>query len=145
VPTTTNFSGKVRQSADPATEPQASSSAAQWKQVGISLGVGIATMPLGTAIIEVIKWRIKVASDASAANKRALQDAEQRAQERQADGDEVSRETTQAEENVQSDPDPGSLEPPPGENGGAGGGGGGDPPVTTDTTTDTVSMSSYAD
>lgn len=102
-------------------------------------------MPLGTAIIEVIKWRIKVASDASAANKRALQDAEQRAQERQADGDEVSRETTQAEENVQSDPDPGSLEPPPGENGGAGGGGGGDPPVTTDTTTDTVSMSSYAD
>lgn len=55
MPEKPNFFMNTGQSANPATQSQPSAAAQLWKSIGINLGVGIATMIVGTALIELFK------------------------------------------------------------------------------------------
>jgi Tetrapyrrole (Corrin/Porphyrin) Methylases len=60
-PTNANFFGQLGTAANPNAAASDGGTAAEWKQIGINLGVGVATMLVGTAVIEAIKafnaWR----------------------------------------------------------------------------------------
>jgi hypothetical protein len=95
-PSSPNFFGQLGSSSNPAAASQAAATASQWQTVGINLGVGIATMLLGTAVIEAIKAFVKWKNAPTQENKTASDNANQEADNAAKENDAVSEEAVEA-------------------------------------------------
>jgi hypothetical protein len=126
MPAKPNFFMSLGQSANPSTQSAPSQSAAEWKSVGINIGVGIATMLLGTAIIEAIKWRLKAKVDpTNPENEQGVRDSSERVSRSSEQQDAVQQESVASDESGAAEVQPNDIPVP-------------DAPVTTTTDTTTT-------
>ena len=131
MPAKVNFFMSLGQSANPSTQSAASKSAAEWKSVGINMGVGIATMLLGTAIVEAIKWKLKAKIDpTNPKNEQGVKGSSEKASQTSEQQNAVQKESVASDESGAAEVQPGDLPVP-------------DAPVTT--TTDTTTTDTTTD